>query len=346
VKITKYTTQDKKKYEEFLFHSAEATIYHTLEWKKIIESSFGYHPIYLLAKNNTNQIKAVFPLFHIKNLFHNRLESIPFSIYGGAIGEKKYIIELIKEAIKIKTTFNCDSILVKQPYGTLDPLFQNKNFIKYENRWDQYIQIQEPQTLWNRIKKSNRNAIRQATKHQLEFKKAQHLSDIEEFYRLDIITKHRTGFLPPPVSFYRKMWTILHPKGNLELFQVTYQNHLIASALVLLYNQNIICICAASETKNLNLRPNNYLLWKILEWGYEHEYETIDLGMTLKDNGGLHFFKSSFNSQETSYGHFYYPQNAICLEDTPINRIGRITIKCLPVPLLTLIGPYLTKKLT
>ena len=344
VKIEPYCEEDRESYEEFLSKRPEATIYHTLLWKKVIDTSFNYKSIYLVTKDTKNKIHAIFPLYCIKTLLGSRLESIPFSIYGGAIGNTEFIKKMIKKAIQLKEELNCNCILVKQPSADLDKEFEKYTFIKHKNRLNQCIKVEKPELLWKQIKKSNRNAIRQGLKNDLELERVNKNPNIEEFYRLDLMTRKRTGFLPPPIMLYKKMWEILHPKGYLELFNIKYNSTTIASALFLLFNKKIICACATSDTQNLKLRPNNLLLWKVLEWAYENNYETLDLGMTLIDGEGLIFFKKSFNTNDTLYGHQYYPDSAISFENTAVNKLGRISIKLIPIGLMKYAGPYLTSK--
>jgi lipid II:glycine glycyltransferase (peptidoglycan interpeptide bridge formation enzyme) len=140
------------------------------------------------------------------------------------------------------------------------------------------------------------------------------------------------------------MWEILHPKGYFEIFNIKYNGQIIAAALFLLFNKKITCACATSETKNLRLRPNNFLFWKVLEWAYENNYVILDLGMTRLDGGGLIFFKKSFNTNDTLYGHQYFPKNVISFEDTIVSKLGRISIKLFPIGLMKYAGPYLTSK--
>lgn len=344
VKIEPYCEEDREAYEEFLSKRPEATIYHTLLWKKVIDTSFNYKSIYLVTKDTKNKIHAIFPLYCVKTLLGCRLESIPFSIYGGAIGDKEFIKKMIKKAIQLKEELNCNCILVKQPSADLDKEFEKNAFIKHKNRLNQYINIEKPELLWKQIKKSNRNAIRQGLKNGLKLERVKKNPNIEEFYRLDLMTRKRTGFLPPPSIHYKKMWEILHPKGYLEIFNIKHNDQTIASALFLLFNKKIICACAASDTKNLKLRPNNLLLWKVLEWAYENNYETLDLGMTLLDGGGLIFFKNSFNTNDNLYGHQYFPKSVTSFENTVINKLGRISIKLFPIGLMKYAGPYLTSK--
>lgn len=78
-----------KEWKEFLSRSEYATVYHTPEWKKTLEESFGYKPYYLFVKDESDLIVGMLPLFYVKSkLTGNRLSSLPFSHISGPVGEK------------------------------------------------------------------------------------------------------------------------------------------------------------------------------------------------------------------------------------------------------------------
>ena len=62
----------------------EATFFHRIEWRDIIERVFGHRTHYLIAEQG-GQITGVLPLAEVKSLlFGHSLVSLPFAVYGGA----------------------------------------------------------------------------------------------------------------------------------------------------------------------------------------------------------------------------------------------------------------------
>ena len=59
--------------------------FHLPAWKRAIEESFGYRP-YCLAAYGADGLRAVLPLFLVKNFLMGRvLLSTPFAVYGGIL---------------------------------------------------------------------------------------------------------------------------------------------------------------------------------------------------------------------------------------------------------------------
>lgn len=64
-----------------------ASIYHTPEWRMLLESAFGFEPCYLFAVDETDAVRGLLPLFHIKSrITGERLCSVPFSHICGLVG--------------------------------------------------------------------------------------------------------------------------------------------------------------------------------------------------------------------------------------------------------------------
>ena len=65
----------------------DATFFHQLGWRWLVERSFGHRAHYLTARG-TASIAGVLPLFEMKSLlFGHSLVSIPFAIGGGVAAD-------------------------------------------------------------------------------------------------------------------------------------------------------------------------------------------------------------------------------------------------------------------
>ena len=74
INIDYYSERDKKEYTKFLLNTPESNIYHTTEWKEVIESYYNFKPYYLISRDNNDNIRAIMPSFYIKNMFGKRTD--------------------------------------------------------------------------------------------------------------------------------------------------------------------------------------------------------------------------------------------------------------------------------
>lgn len=345
IKVELLQEKDCLQYSKFLKNIDNSTIYHSLEWKEVLKSSYHFDPFYLIARDENDDIRAILPLFYIKNFSGSRLDSLPFSIYGGVLGDKEYVKPLIKQAFELKKEMKCDYIIFKQPPHDYRNMFEDSGMGKDERWLNQYLRIKDPNVLWKEIKKSNRNIIRKGIKNNIKVERATNESDLEELYTLELITRKRQGVPTPPINHFKNMWRIMYPKGYLEVFTARYQGRAIASALLLIFNKKVIYAIGASETESMKLRPNNLLLWKAIEWSYTEKYEYFDLGGTPRDLNGLIFFKSSFNTANIPYSYYYLPPEKASenRKKSLAMKIGEKFFNKMPIWISKMIGPHVIK---
>lgn len=344
INVDLYSEKDKKEYTNFLLNNQMSNIFHTIEWKEIIESYYNFKPYYFISRDNNANIQAILPLFYLKNMCGKRLDSIPLSIYGGALGDDEYVKPLIKKILDLNRELKCNYLIIRQHAMRYSNLFENAGMKKIVNRWIQVVELKKPDKLWKEIDKSNRNSIRKAIKNNVQVERVVDEEDLCKFHELQLLTNKRVGGVTPSLDYFKTIWKKLHSAGHVEIFYAKYKRNVIASSLVFPYNNRIIYGYANSETKHLNLRPNNLLLWRIIEWGYNKGHTAIDLGATSYEWNGVFFFKSSFNTLNIPYAHYYFPINSTLIENIAKGKLGKKIIKKMPIFISRQVCSYLEKK--
>ncbi|RKX90735.1 MAG: hypothetical protein DRP84_12725 [Spirochaetes bacterium] len=341
--IDVYSEDNKKEYEEFLFKIPESNIYYTLEWKNILEEYYGFHPFYLIARDKTGEIRAILPLFYLKNLLGARLDSLPLSIYGGILGDSCYVKALLKKAFEIKKKMRCSCLTIRQLPSKHEMTLIKMGMGKQEKKWRQFIEIKPPDILWKKIKKSNRYMIRKAENFGVEIKLLKKKEEIKKFYDLELLTGKRKGFPIHSLDFFEKMWDKMFFKGLLRIFMVFHNEKPIASALLLPFNKVAVCRSINSEEVSKIPGMNNFLVWKMIEWCYKKGYSIFDFGATDKNNKGLFFFKSTFHTVNLPFSYYYMPKSTITLDSSPVYVVGKKILKTMPIGIFRYAIPYIEK---
>ena len=70
-------------WDRFVRCQKNGSYYHTWAWREVLNSRTNLKPLYLYVINESGQWLGVLPAFVITNLLGARIESLPFSMYGG-----------------------------------------------------------------------------------------------------------------------------------------------------------------------------------------------------------------------------------------------------------------------
>src|SRR6266705_1307043 len=83
VTVRPFVAGDRNAWEAFVEACPEATFFHRIGWKDVIEEVFG-HKTHFMVAERAGRLVGILPLAEIRSLlFGNGLVSLPFCAYGG-----------------------------------------------------------------------------------------------------------------------------------------------------------------------------------------------------------------------------------------------------------------------
>lgn len=300
---------DEEEWKSFLNKYHEATIYHTPEWKQLLEKTFGYKSEYLFAKDESGNIAGFLPLFYIKSkLTGNRLCSVPFSHICSSLGTKEASTALIEEAICLfqKSTLNTLEIR-----GTLN----DERFVNL-NSFSTYILelSSNPNDVWPKLDKGSvRWAVKKAEKSGVAVETTRDMSALKEFYEINAMTKKDLGVPCHPWKFFKNMFDIL---GNsVSLYVSKHDSEIIGGGIMVYFKDTVLYGYGASNPNYLNLHPYNSFIWKSIEDACLKGYNFYDFGRTSYSNTGLIDFKKRWGTIETKLYYSNYPTKSNSLSE-------------------------------
>lgn len=312
----------------------DATIYHTLAWRDILYNEYKFEPAYLIAKEGS-RVVGILPMFLVNNLRGRRLVSLPFSIYGGPLGETKAVVSLLlNKAIEMVKEEKAGSLEVK-PYSQMDIDLPELAY------WDCGISTTVDLTvgegkLWEGL--TDKNDVNRAIKEGLTFS----LSDgegIEGFYRLQLMTRKRIGLPTPSLRYYKSFFEKM--PGLVKLGLVEKENVPIAGGVFFVYKNDILYALGASDHRYLSSKPNDLLIWEMVKWGSENGFKVFDLGPTPLSNKGLTHFKAKWGGRTTPVNEHVFPcRNE---EHKKVNKMASSLFEVLPVNLARHVGHHVIR---
>jgi predicted N-acyltransferase len=266
----------------------DSTIFHTLEWKKVIEETFNFQSIYLLIKDTKNELVGISPSYLANTLLGKVIVSQPFFEYGGPLindgfeGAYKYILEFYKTLVDTKKAKYVELRLLP---GKVLYQQDEVNFAKQLKAYDFYIDIKGKdfeKDIWHGLytKKSRvRNSVGKAVRSGLTVTESR---DIDIYYQLYRTTVERLGSPPYPKTLFDNIEKYL---GSSVRFTFTYLEKMpIAAMMSFPYKKRDLMVGLVSDETYQEYRANDLLYNEQIEYATKNGFDIVDFGRTRPDS--------------------------------------------------------------
>jgi len=338
IEISELKRYDEDVWDAFVHESNDATFYHQIGWRYVVENSYGFKSIYLVAEEK-GRIRGILPLFLIKSkIFGRKLISVSFAPYGGACADDTSIERMLIEGAK-ELADKYDVKFVEFRYlknsGIDLPTFTRYyTFILRLNS--------DPEVVWQRFSKKVRNSTRKAIKSGLRVERCKDY--INEFYKIHSKNMHHLGTPTHDKRFFKNVLKTFPEQTDLVV--VKYRDEIIAGTILLYFKDTVISGWAGSLREYLSLCPNNLMYWKIIKDACRNGYRFFDFGRSLINSGTFRFKKAWATEPIQLRYQFYLPNSKqipdISMQNPKRKRFAEIWRK-IPYPIANVIGPKLRK---
>lgn len=273
----------KKEWNSFVEKHPEGTFFHTYYHLKFLELNEREIQSYIFLEED-KKIKGIFPLIKEKFLFLERYKS------AGFIGEFSFneVLPLIRKYFSKKAVY----LILNFPNYKKEP--QECDICTF------ILNIEEKslEGIWIKdLNKKSRNMIRKAKKNKLSVQISNSKEELKKFYSL-YINKMRE-FKTRPYSFASLNY-LLKNYQDFYIFNVYLNEKAIAGGTIILYKNILTIPLAASNFKYLKYAPNNFLYWKMIEFGIKKNCKLISYGPS-KLNDSVAKFKMSMGGKPILY---------------------------------------------
>jgi FemAB-related protein (PEP-CTERM system-associated) len=326
-------------WEQYVGANPHATFYHRIEWKGIIEKSFGHRTYYLMAMDRGRAV-GILPMVHIRSrLFGSIFCSMPFLNFGGVCADDAETENLLlKEAEKILKEKGGDYLELRHLKQTATgvPCKQHKVSMTIDLNAD-------PEVIWRAFTTKHRTAVRRAAKNGLElvFGKGELLP---AFYGVMCLGWKELG---TPVYDYSFLQQIINFLGkDIEICLVKHDSKVIAAAFNGLHGDTVEGMWLSSLNEHAKLQAGYVLYWEMIKRACEKGYRQFHLGRSSTESGG-EFFKKKWNATpKPLYWEYILNKSEDVPElnvDNPKYRRAIEIWKKLPQGVTAVIGPHLAK---
>jgi serine/alanine adding enzyme len=337
-----YQNQYQTVWDEFVNNSDQGTFYHLSGWKNVLEKTFGFQSLYLMALNSPGEIQGILPLFLMKDIFGRKyLISTPFSNYSGICAVDEHATSaLFQKAQALAVEYHVQYVEFRQFDHEVSELPTKKDFVTM------LIDLKNGQEhLWKKsFKKSVRETIGRAARKGITADVGRHY--LSDFYQTFSQCVKDLGTPIFPLRFFKNILETF--PDSTEITVVKYQNKVIGGVISIVYKKMFIIPWGSTIDQYYHLNPSTLMFWETIKLAYHSRCECFDFGRSTMDSGTFHF-KKHWGAVPVQLNYQYYLHKA---RNIPVVNAfhGKYDLairlwKKLPLSFANVLGPRVVKYL-
>jgi len=301
IELLELTEDNFSKWDKYVLNHSYGTVFHLVGWKKVIEESYGFKPLYFYIKDN-GKIIGLLPSFLIKTFFGKIILSQPFGEYGGPLANDNSLIRLMTELFLKKFSG------IKMIEFKLNPFYEYKystNIYDKANLYYLDTRHKDFDFFWNYYytKKSRlRNQVRKAKKNGLVIERS---NDILKFYKLYLMTCRRQISPPHSFSFFKNIFKYL--KDYITLFYAKKGNKTVSGMISFNFNKSCLMWKLSTDSRYFNYYPTVFLYDNQLRFCCDNKLMRLEFGRT-QPNSSNEIFKLKWKPCKKVLQSYIFPK--------------------------------------
>ena len=328
-----------EQWDQQLLSTRDYNVFHSAGWVRTLAETYRYKPVYF-TRPADDGLGVVVPMMEVNSFITGRRGvSLPFTDFCPMIGNSDFSEE---EAFH----FICDhasrsgwkSVEFRNGNGALQQLPVSVEYLSHAidlDRSDQEISSHYKSKIHRNLKKAVREGVK------IEFNTSE--KGVNEFYRLNCLTRKKHGLPPQPKSFFVNLHRYLIDRDMGVIALAVYKDTCIAGALYLHLGEKAVYKFGASNLKYQNLRPNDLVMAEAIKWYSTRGFKSLSLGRTALENSGLRQFKNGWGAAESTISYCKYDilKGELITEKAKTEGFHTKIFSKMPLPLLKLTGTLL-----
>jgi serine/alanine adding enzyme len=278
------------RWDEFVHQHPDGTVFHTSNWARVIQRSYGYVPCYVIREDSRGGIKAGLPLFLIGNrITGKRLVSLPFTDQCAPLfSDGDDMMNITNDLAAVVKNMGARSVEIRAGIaGAVHTAAPGYCVFGYYKLYLLDLE-QGLDRIWSGFKqKSVRYPIRKAEACALTIRQGGAERDIRIFHKLNVITRKKHGVIPQPYRFFENIYQELIAKKLAFLLIAEYRDRSVAASIFFTYRKTMHYKYNCSSGLYSSCQPNHLLLWHEIDLPYYFYPEIRSTGGTI-ENGSLY----------------------------------------------------------
>ena len=301
---------DKKEWSRFVARHPQGTIFQTPEMYAVYQQTKGQKPLVVTVRRE-GKIKGLL----LAAIQWNGGEwAKPLTarsiIMGGPLAENDdadIIRELLQEYQRrlpryvvyseMRPVYDVDNGVKCKVYGVMG--WKRVGHYNLVLRTDRSVD-----ELWSGMHKERRRNVGQAEKAGLRFEEVQSENGRREVIALLQKTYARKHVPMADSTLFMRLTEIM--PEYVHFFAAYHENKMIAGQIRLGYKNLLYAWYAGSDEQYFKLRPNDFLMWKVIEWAHEKGYTHFNFGGGGEPGVeyGVRDYKMKYGCEMYDYGRY------------------------------------------
>jgi FemAB-related protein (PEP-CTERM system-associated) len=287
VRLREGTPADDAARDAFVLAHPRGTFFHLAGWRRCVEDTFEHDGRDLIAERG-GRIAGVLPLMRVLTATGApQLISMPYAVYGGALGETPQIeaalVELAAARAKSERSGRLELRSLEAPSLPAQVPFQP---FELYSTFIQDLPADPAQVLADMPKKARAEARKAREKHGLELVEGTwYLNDL---YRLFHENKRNLGSPGLPFLWFHRLTREFGERVTLHL--VHRQREPLAVVMSFSFRDSLLAYYAGTaEGADRSYSASNFMYVALREWAVARQFRQFDFGRSRRDSGAYRF---------------------------------------------------------
>ena len=307
----------------------EISIFQSKEIFQVWKKTKNYKPFFTIIENDKGEVIA--SLLAVIQKEHNGFLG-HFSSRSIIIGKPIYPnneLSILDELLKTYNKHIHNKAIYSQfrnlsAYSQHEKEIFDKNGFFYEAHLDIIHKLDNPiDVQFAALHKGRRKNIRRAERAEVAFREILSEKEFIKAYDLVVSTYNRVKLPMPNKNLFTESYRQLSEQNILKTFVAISNDEIIGCRMVLCYGDIVYDWYAGASDKHLDKYPNDFLPWKVMEWGSNNGYKIFDFGGAGKPNlaYGVRDHKLKFGGELVEFGRFEKVHNKFLM------KVGELGLK-------------------
>ena len=307
----------------------EFSIFQSTEMFKVWKKTKNHQPFFTIIENDKGEVIA--SLLAVIQKEHSGFLG-KFSSRSIIMGKPIYPdndLTVFDALLKAYNNYISRKAVYSQFRNFIEYSQQEKEIFKqngyyYEPHLDIIHQLDKSlEEQFTALHKGRRKNIRRAERAEVSFREVLDEKEFTIAYDLVKSTYNRVKLPMPDRTLFTTSYEQLSKRNILKTFVAISNEEIIGCRMVLCYSDIIYDWYAGASDDHLDKYPNDFLPWKVMEWGSQNGFKFFDFGGAGKPDipYGVRDHKLKFGGELVEYGRFEKVHNKFMM------RIGELGLK-------------------
>jgi len=331
---------DHERWSEYAARCPEASFFHRVEWKRVLEETFGFRTHYLLAER-CGAVAGILPLAEVKSaLFGHTLTSLPFCVYGGSAADDPQAARALHDAARRIAEQRGVRHLELRHTSAKEPGWPSQDL--YVTFRKELLPGVEDNML--AIPRKQRAMVRKGIKNGLQ---SSFDPDADRFFELYADNVHRHGTPGLSKAYFERLLQTFGP--DCRILTVTDgAGTPLSSVLSFYFRGEVLPYYAGDHERAREVAANDFKYWELMRDACERGCRLFDFGRSKRGTGSFDFKKNWGFEPSPLHYEFTLRQGGGVPQNNPMNPKYRLLIatwRRLPRAVVDRLGPLIVRGL-